>query len=365
MDSADEFRAALVATLLAEGRVEAPKRPRLETVNMASVEASPVEWLWEDRIPYGGITMLYGEGDIGKSWLVTALLHAYTTGSYVDSINLRPDGPGRAVVFALEDSLSKTWANRFASIGFDGNGVEMVKAQVKLDDRGVDAMIETALDEKARLIVIDPLSNYYPKGVNPSFTHEVRPVIQGIQDKLEPLGIAVLALGHTSKRSDVSAKYALMGSTDIVNAMRSAFMVAWHPEVAGRRCLLHTKANWSPCGLTRTVEFSLRRDLGFVWNGESDVSETDLEEGKKTARAMNKGGRPPEQRQKAREVLEEMLVSHQGRVHRETAIGKAAVHGVSRRTLERVAEQDLGLMVEGRGRDSFYVPDPFREDAVA
>jgi hypothetical protein len=48
-----------------------------EPVQASQLEVRPVQWLWPDRIPQGGLTVLAGEPGLGKSllslWLASRL----------------------------------------------------------------------------------------------------------------------------------------------------------------------------------------------------------------------------------------------------------------------------------------------------
>src|SRR5215207_3006187 len=78
-----------------------PKRG-LEVLCLADVQAKPIEWLWKNWVAVGKVSILAGEGGIGKSTILCDLAARTTTG------NTWPDHeagtvPGSVIILAAED----------------------------------------------------------------------------------------------------------------------------------------------------------------------------------------------------------------------------------------------------------------------
>ena len=70
----------------------------LETVCMFNVEPTEVQWLWQDRIPLGKVSMLSGEPGLGKSTVALDLIARTTRGAAM---------PDEDDVFAIRTRVRK------------------------------------------------------------------------------------------------------------------------------------------------------------------------------------------------------------------------------------------------------------------
>jgi hypothetical protein len=77
------------------------------TVRAADVEAKSIEWLGEQRIPLGKITLVAGEPGLAKSQLVAHLAATVSRGAlWAVSDHCAPKGS--VVIVSTEDDISDT-----------------------------------------------------------------------------------------------------------------------------------------------------------------------------------------------------------------------------------------------------------------
>ena len=59
-------------------------------VCLNDVQIEPVTWLWEDRIPYGKVTILMGDPDIGKTfqYAVLSSFHPLTFAAWLNIVQI-------------------------------------------------------------------------------------------------------------------------------------------------------------------------------------------------------------------------------------------------------------------------------------
>ena len=69
--------------------------PGLEVVRLSSVIAKPIEWLWPKRIALGTVSIVAGDGGLGKSTILCGIAARITTGADW------PDGRRTALSAAL------------------------------------------------------------------------------------------------------------------------------------------------------------------------------------------------------------------------------------------------------------------------
>ncbi|MBC7352472.1 MAG: AAA family ATPase, partial [Thermogutta sp.] len=139
-------------------------------INLEEVVATPVEWLWDKRIPLGRITLLVGKPGQGKSFLTCDFAARVTTGTPW------PDGSpcqkGSVLMLTLEDDPADTIRPRLDAMHADVTRVRILKAVNYRDidgarrQRGLTLadlpVIEKALESLSdcRLVVIDPIGDF-------------------------------------------------------------------------------------------------------------------------------------------------------------------------------------------------------------
>src|SRR5438067_4580431 len=126
------------------------------------VVASPVSWLWPDRLPLGKLVILDGDPDLGKSMIALDLCARLSTGRPFPDGRPGP-GPANALVLSAEDNAADTIVPRLARLGADAERVFVWERESDEEewpwrlpaqmDRLDDALART----DARLAVIDPV----------------------------------------------------------------------------------------------------------------------------------------------------------------------------------------------------------------
>src|SRR5262249_11175337 len=78
-----------------------PQAPPIKSVCLADVEMTQVDWLWENRIPRGLITIVEGIEGVGKSNLLCAIASEVTRGVGLEDMNL--NAPSKVLWLSAED----------------------------------------------------------------------------------------------------------------------------------------------------------------------------------------------------------------------------------------------------------------------
>ena len=104
----------------------------------------------------------------------------------------------------------------------------------------------------------------------------VRPVFQKLANMAKELDCGLILISHVNKRSQgENANNAATGSTDFINAARSALYVLFHEEDLDQRIVVHTKTNYARYG--KSVCFLIQNG-GILWTGFSDIDRKTMEE---------------------------------------------------------------------------------------
>jgi putative DNA primase/helicase len=155
---------------------------------------------------------------------------------------------------------------RLMAAGADRNMVEIIQAVEQGGRRAFNLqtdlhLLETKIKDHGdvQLILIDPISAYFGKGIDSHRDVDVRSVLAPISEMANRLNVSILTIAHFNKGSsphNTKALHKFMGSIAFVAAPRIAFAVIEDAEDSSRRLFLHAKNNLAapPPGLAFKIE---------------------------------------------------------------------------------------------------------------
>lgn len=286
---------ALLAKLQAEtGQTDSAPQFSEELVftSMDSIEEKSIDWLWKNRIPLSAVTIFTGNPDTGKT---TALCDI---AARVSSFRSFPDVKdhtfgGYVVWLSAEDDAAKVLKPRLMAAGASLEKIRVLeRVEIRQGARRDERMF--ALDEdlkkldaaiKAKgdsLVIIDPISSYFGKG-NMYKAQDVRNVTNRLAALCENRRVAVIAVEHFNKRTDVAAIHKTGTSGALIAAARAAFMFAKVPNEDGQYVMHFVKGNFAKrkVGLRFAIDDKkvgkLAEPQPFIqWGGEDTGTADDL-----------------------------------------------------------------------------------------
>jgi len=233
---------------------------------MDNVEMRPIEWLWPDRLAVGKLTVLAGEGGLGKTTVLLDISARGSIGEYW------PDMKSCAPIFSTiilssEDDPSDTIKPRLEAAGADMSKiyfVDMVREEggsertfnLQADLASLEAKIAEIGDVK--LVNIDPITSYLGR-TDSHKNAEVRGVLGPLSEMAARRRVAVIGNTHFSKSEAKSANNKIIGSVAFVNQARMAIVITEDPEDKDRRLFIPSKTNISRLreGLAYRIEQAL------------------------------------------------------------------------------------------------------------
>lgn len=310
----------------------------LKTIKMSDIQQEPVEWLWEPYIPSGAITLIQGDGGMGKTTAALAIAAAITNGTALPGSG-GSAAPNAVIVQNAEDSYSKTIKPRLEQFGADCDMIDII-----IEDEDelsfTDCRIEQAIVKfNAKLVILDPVQAYFG-GANMNNANSVRPIMKQLGSVAERNNCAVLLVGHLHKKGGQS-QYRSLGSIDIFAAARSVLTVGKLPTDENMRAIVHNKSNLAPPGASQA--FGLDPVSGFYWMGEYDITIDELLGGAAKA--------PKDQLSRACNLIKTVLAF--GPVAAVEIMLKAEEQGISEKTLKR-AKSVLGVISIKRGGQWYW-----------
>jgi hypothetical protein len=165
----------------------------------------------------------------------------------------------------------------------------------------------------------------------------------------EATGVTLVAVGHFSKRSDVSALHKVGGAVALTGVARAVFLFAKNPEAEGEYLMLLGKGNLSKkrTGMRYRITEKILNTGGapiISWQGDSKESDAD--------QVLETASNPYERRKaKALRFLEEILAG--GEKESEKVFVEGAKRGISRNALFE-AKKKLGITSTQKARRWYW-----------
>jgi hypothetical protein len=211
---------------------------------MSDIEPERVEWLWDQRIPRGKITILDGDPDRGKSMILYDLAARVTTGKSL------PDGQpldkAGALIVSMEDGAADTIVPRFTASGGDPTKAKIIGSEQPLvipDD--LDRLERAIRQTGARFVAIDPIMSFLADRVDMRSDQQVRRALQPLADIAQRTGAAIVLCRHLNKSGGGETIYRGQGSIGFIGIVRSGLMVGKHPDQEDVFVLAGAKSNLS------------------------------------------------------------------------------------------------------------------------
>lgn len=227
----------------------------VKTTRLSDVTTEPVEWFWQDFIPYGAITIIDSFPDMGKTMLTHDLAARATRG-----LKMPPHGgdsgeePTAVILVSAEDDIRRTIRPRLEAAGADLDLISTFDAVTDTDGLCRFPEIPTDLDKlealilrnKAKLVVIDPITACFAGTVDSHNDASIRRAMHPLKEVAERTQAAIVLIRHFNKCSgEKEAINRGTGSVAIGAASRSNLGIGPHPEDVSLRVLYRIKGNLS------------------------------------------------------------------------------------------------------------------------
>jgi KaiC/GvpD/RAD55 family RecA-like ATPase len=196
------------------------------------VQATAVDWEIPSLIPSAAVVMFTGLPGIGKSTVLADLIARVTTGANAPASD-SPMRAGACIVLCREDDRATTIVPRLAAAGADLERVVFVD-QVRIPQTGdtrelrlpfdVAAIERAVIQERARWVVIDPLSDYLVN-VDTNSEHDVRRALLPLVRLAQDHRVTVIFVQHMTKRDHSTALLRGVGSIAFGAVVRAAVLV--------------------------------------------------------------------------------------------------------------------------------------------
>lgn len=267
--------------------------------NGADIAEFEPHFLWKPYIPLNDYTVLYASGGSGKTFACNWIAAQITKGGFIKGdtdfysqeeakrTGKYPD-PGNVLYISSEEEEGLI-RERFIKSGGDQRRLYVLDRNKSLDMNFTDGHIPFTLSVQScnpRLVIIDPIQAFLGKSIDMNRKNQLRPAMQRLATIAKKCNCGIILVSHVNKKDQsTNINYAVSGSTDIVDAARSALMVIQDPEERDGRILVHTKANYS--ALADSLKFHITPNGGFVYDGISMITRDVIEDANRKNKSLS------------------------------------------------------------------------------
>ena len=274
-------------------RARTPKSPEMEklTVGLDEIKTSKVDWLYENRIAPGFITLFAGRSGLGKSFVTCDIVARLSRGE--PAIYSKIKRPPLRTLFISEDSPEYVLGPRLLELKADRKMVRFMTwdamAQYTLADV---EMLDQAYQECGHpgLLVIDPPANFLGS-VDEHKNAEVRTVLKTLIAWLDLHHVAAILITHINKQlgKGMDAVERIMGSVAWGTTARITCAFTKDPDAPGQFLFGGTKNNLGELAETFMYKIVKTETLATIeWQGTTDTTMDDaIDHIKKKSKGKN------------------------------------------------------------------------------
>nr|MBA2278106.1 AAA family ATPase [Chloroflexia bacterium] len=270
-------------------------RRRVVLTAASAVTPESVRWLWHQRLPLRGLSLIAGEPGLGKSTLTAELAAEVTRGRLPGDLHGQP---ADVLIATAEDHFASVVWGRLSAAGADmgrvhhisvedGDGEELLTIPDDVAELELRCGELAAAGRPVALLAVDPVTAFIGGGVDTHRDAAVRRVLAPLSGLAERQRLAAVGIAHLNKDTAGKLLSRVGGSVAFGAAPRSVLAFARHPddpdgEQGVERVIVHAKSNhgrYAP-SLAARIESREVIEVGevsrLVIAGECEVGPDDL-----------------------------------------------------------------------------------------
>lgn len=337
-------------------------------VHMTDVEELETEWLVNGWIPKGAITLLGGDGGLGKGFIWCNIVSALSNGKPCLLENQTRDEtePKRTLILSSEDDANRTIVKRLNKCGANLRMIDIVPmkdknfGKINFDSELLYKLLNARHYD---LVIFDPLQNFIEANADMAKRNTMRKVLQPLLAYTEETGTTALIIMHTNKRTGVSGRGRFADSADIYDIARSALLLGRTQE-KDKRYIDHAKSNLGE--MQKTVLYTVHDGMA-KYCGTSDKKDADF--------LQMRSARKDEIREDTKSIIIDVLSNSEYEKLESKALKKAVEESADFELKDRSYKRALKELKEigrvevhkigngkGRGLSTIYELKPLKVD---
>lgn len=337
-----------ISKALDDGKLSLPKAKLDGGLELATFTRSfkerKITWLWHPYLPRGEVTLLDGDGGVGKTTMMLRIaFDAMMGGEMPNEYHMRG---GMAVLYiSLEADANGVTFPVLKRMGLtDKAQFYHVKSLVELDEEGVEEIEKVIKEKEIDLVVIDSLVDYLPGETDMNDYKHASKMGLYLRERLaQPYNCSVVLMRHLTKGSKDKMRYRGMGSQGWHKGARSQLVVTESEEEEGCVVVVQTKSTYAQRGPSMLFGFKEIEGRGTVeWIGLTDEDEQSVT----AAQGGQKKTEDKATKEDAVKWLREYLDEQHGEGYSDEIHEEAEKRGFGVRQIARAATE-LGIVKSG------------------
>lgn len=221
---------------------------KINLVSVSDIEKEYVEWLVPGYIPKGTITIIGGDGGLGKTSLWCNIASAISNGTpcVLQENNDVLCPYGEVVYFSGEDDTARVLRPRLEQNGANLDNIKTISMD---DDAFTSLSIGGALIEgiiearRPMLVIFDPIQQFI-KNADMSKRNDMRQIMTSLSKLGKKYGTTFILVMHTNKRDKIgSFRDKLSDSADLWDIARSVLALGRNQN--NENFITHEKSSYS------------------------------------------------------------------------------------------------------------------------
>ncbi|TFH37617.1 MAG: hypothetical protein E4G99_02090 [Anaerolineales bacterium] len=235
--------------------IEEDQSTLLDCRPLSSFVCRRIEYLMQDRIPFGMVTLIVGAGGVGKSTLLTEIACRVTRGEPLPGTN-KALAKGSVIYITTENQPEEVLKPRAIACGgnldrFHYTRNALIHTSEKATQPHVFDIVkdlpalkkQVALLRDVQIAIIDPAISHVGEKMDPNSSTHVRHVMDTLSAFADEAKIALVIVAHLAKGTAEQAMYKVAGSHQWVAAARVVQAVSLAKEDNELHLLSPLKSN--------------------------------------------------------------------------------------------------------------------------
>lgn len=271
---------------VAELELDALNQRGVVLQRLSDVTPKNHEMLASGRLQCGEITLLCGDGGVGKGQFVAQIARSLTMGEATEVFPQAPERTGNVVILAGEDPIDAVLCPRMAAAGADLGKVVVIDSDAYYEKKGKmpylgdPDLVNWIIAADPLVLVIDPLQTFLPNSANMNNRQQMRKVLQDLRMLAQQHGFAILLVTHTNKNPSAFGRKRLNGSGELWDTARSVLIMG-HTRDGSKSYVSHEKSSYGvPADTilftTETVEVRGIKTVRLKLDSTSDWKDEDF-----------------------------------------------------------------------------------------